>query len=603
MLRFMAFAWHEDRADRSEEIRACLADVAKHDAAPWSLGCSAPGLEVWWADGGPNCSKPVVLPDGGVLLGRVLSRAKGYPTWKPEAQNAAASSHDPAVRTQWLFASVWGSYVGFLPRSPDHPPAVLRDPAGGLPCFRTNWRDFDVFTSNVELFRALPGLSISIDYRALAIDVRLPLVCKARTCLAEIEKILPGECLLLGTPLTRKFLWDPIAISGQPLKVGTAQAAELLRETIREVTAALARPYPRILLNLGGLDSSILLTCLAALQNGSDIDCVNFYTDALSGDERRYTAGMAAHVGVDLVEQRLDPDLVDLDLWGCQEMGASPPPMFDALTQAGDVHALAANRDAAAMFYGTGGDSVFYQVPDIFSALDYVSTGFASGRLLRTAVEAAQYGGRSLAYTAREMIREKIAPRRCHDTILGLLDTSDLQQFLGREMPADWRSPRNLHPMLEPDDAFPKGKYYHILSSAFFDTEMHRYRFPTPRDIDHVCPLVAQPVIELCLKIPTWQLADGGVNRGLARRAFWQDLPRAVAGRTSKSTTESIYDRLIARHLPKLRETLLDGKLAKAGFLKREQLELALGSSDRLSINSPAMLFDLFAWESWARKW
>jgi asparagine synthase (glutamine-hydrolysing) len=285
-------------------------------------------------------------------------------------------------------------------------------------------------------------------------------------------------------------------------------------------------------------------------------------------------------------------------------MGPSPPALFDCLTLASDIHGLADELDADVLSYGTGGDSVFFQAPYIFSALDYVAEKAPAANLPRVALEAAQYGGRSLASTLVAMASERWRPRPCFETIINLLDAEAVASYLESGPPADWRSPEHLHPMLKPDDGFPKGKYYQILGSAFFDLDSHRYRFPQRREFDYICPLVAQPFVETCLKIPTWQLADGGVSRGLARRAFRKDLPSEIAGRTSKSSTEGVYEQVFARNLPRLREALLDGVLARSGFFSVERLEKALdGQRDRLAANDPAMLFDLYAWEGWASRW
>lgn len=603
MYRFLAFAW-QDPEDRAGEIRQSIDETAARDGRAWSPAYRRRGLEVWHADDRPGRMDSIPLPDGGVILGRVLSRMDGFPDWTSCSLTEAAGGPDPAGKAEWLFANVWGSYVGFFPPQHGQAPAAVRDPGGGLPCYRVRWNGFDVFTSNIELLGSFPGLRLSVDLEALTSHVLLPLVGKARTCLKEVGEVLPGECLRLSAETTRAFLWNPVALSRDYLQVDTVEAARLMRDGLVDVADALARPFRRILHNLGGLDSSILLSCLAAARGAPEITCVNFYSESFGGDERRYARTMAAHVGVKLVERRLEPERVDLDIWRTQEMGASPPVGFDSLTLAGDVHGLAQGLDVDVLSYGTGGDGVLFQAPYIFPALDYVAMRAPAAQLGRTALEAAQHGGRSLASTLREMILERLRPPPCFDSIIKLLDPGILADFLGPGRPADWRSPSHLHPMLRPDDKFPKGKYYQILGSAFFDLESHRHRFPSHREFDYICPLLAQPFVELCLRIPTWQLADGGVSRGLARRAFWKDLPREISGRTSKSTTEGMYERLVDRSLPALRETLLDGVLARAGFFDLGRLETALsGSRDPLIVAEPAMLFDLYAWEAWASRW
>lgn len=603
MFRFLAFAWQDPHQERAEEIRQRIDGIAACDGGAWALAYRTQGLEVWHAGDMPGRMETIPLPDGGALLGRILSRTDGFPEWRPCSLADAASSPDPVRKAEWLFANVWGSYVGFFPQQRGHALAVVRDPSGALPCYRVRWSGFDVFTSNIEALKPLPGLHLSIDFEALTTSVLLPLVCKADTCLKGVREVLPGECLGVSGQESRAFLWDPIALSRNSLDIDTDEAAALMRETLIKVVDASVRPYRRVLHNLGGLDSSIVLSCLTAARSAPEITCVNFYTASFGGDERGYARTMAAHAGVPLVERRLEPDRVDLDVWRLQELPPSPT-MFDSLTMAGDVHGLAEDLAVDVLSYGTGGDCVFFQAPYIFSALDYVAARGPVGKLGQTALEAAQYGGRSLASTVREMVRERLRPQPCFEAIIGLLDPGDTAQYLDVILPADWKSPKHLHPVFEPDEGFPKGKYYQIIGSSFFNLEFHRHRFPRLREFDYICPLLAQPFVELCLQIPTWHLADGGISRGLARRAFRKDLPREIVGRTSKSSSGGVYERLLTRNLLTLREALLDGILTQVGFFNRERLEMALGDQrDQLSAADPATLFDLYAWEVWASRW
>jgi hypothetical protein len=45
---------------------------------------------------------------------------------------------------------------------------------------------------------------------------------------------------------------------------------------------------------------------------------------------------------------------------------------------------------------------------------------------------------------------------------------------------------------------------------------------------DVVSPLYAQPVLETLLRIPLYRLFEGGRDRGLARRAFENDVPEPI---------------------------------------------------------------------------
>jgi asparagine synthase (glutamine-hydrolysing) len=604
MYRFIAFAWTNCQDGCADAIRSGVETIAAADGRSWSCAHRAPGLEVWHTGSDARCMTSTPLPEGGVLLGRALSRAAGYPSWRPSSLRSVALSDDPSAQAKWLFANIWGSYVVFLPPQHGHPQAVARDPSGGLPCYRVQWDGFEVFASHADTFRDLPKLLLSVNFDALVTNALLPLVSKASTGLNEVHEILAGECLYLGDQTARQFLWSPIAFATDPLLLGVDEAAELLRDTLRDIVKAVSRPHKHVLHHLGGLDSSILLTCLTDNPERAMISCVNFYTNSYSGDERHYAREMASHVGVPLIEGELRPERVELDFWRTQEMGATPPAMFDCLTLASDLHRLAEALDADAQTYGTGGDSIFFQAPFVFPALDYVTARAPLSGLPRVALEAAQYGGKSLVSTIADMCRERLRPQSCFESIVKLIEPDIVRDFLHPAFSSFKALPEHLHPMLRPNDELPKGKYYQLLGASFFNAEGYGYHVPHRREFTHVFPLMTQPFIELCLRLPTWQLAEGGVSRGLARRAFQRDLPRNILGRTSKSAIDGLYKQVFARNVLLLRETLLDGILVKAKFLNRDRLEKVLNEDfDQLSVTDPGMLLDFYAWEVWASRW
>jgi asparagine synthase (glutamine-hydrolysing) len=123
------------------------------------------------------------------------------------------------------------------------------------------------------------------------------------------------------------------------------------------------------------------------------------------------------------------------------------------------------------------------------------------------------------------------------------------------------------------------------------------------RAAELIHPLLSQPVVELCLSIPADMLAEGGRDRGLARRAFTERLPPAVIERRSKGDLTGFYGAAIAHGLPELRETLLEGRLVARGVLDARVLSNTL-DLDRLAVQGRhGEIMALAALELWARCW
>ena len=103
---------------------------------------------------------------------------------------------------------------------------------------------------------------------------------------------------------------------------------------------------------------------------------------------------------------------------------------------------------------------------------------------------------------------------------------------------------------------------------------------------ERTLPLLSQPLVELCLRIPTYVLIRSGRDRALARRAFANDLPAEIIARYAKGRADHHSRNILDANLAFVRELLLDGALVQKGLLNRTNLELYLTRTDRLPIFS-----------------
>ncbi len=92
----------------------------------------------------------------------------------------------------------------------------------------------------------------------------------------------------------------------------------------------------------------------------------------------------------------------------------------------------------------------------------------------------------------------------------------------------------------------PKGKLWQLSLLCA------RRNFTSPFDRDDdpepVSPLLSQPILELCLRIPSWYQVHGHRDRALARDAFRDDLDPRIAGRTSKGGGEMLALSILERN-------------------------------------------------------
>jgi asparagine synthase (glutamine-hydrolysing) len=113
-------------------------------------------------------------------------------------------------------------------------------------------------------------------------------------------------------------------------------------------------------------------------------------------------------------------------------------------------------------------------------------------------------------------------------------------------------------------------------------------------------PLLSQPILELCLRIPVYVLRDGGQDRALARAAFADVLPPEILSRTSKGNTHSHMHEVFENNLPLIREILPGGYLVTEGFIDGATLEDLL-NQHRAAEPYMVEILDYVCVESWAR--
>lgn len=157
------------------------------------------------------------------------------------------------------------------------------------------------------------------------------------------------------------------------------------------------------------------------------------------------------------------------------------------------------------------------------------------------------------------------------------------------------------HPWTSELHALPIGKQVQIY---FLSELVNRHRPLGGRgQFEEHNPLISQPLLTACLRIPTYLLLTGGKARGLARAAFSDHVPQEIRDRKDKGGTTSFVIDLIRDNCSSIADLLLDGVLAQKHIIDRTRLEPHLRQSVPIG---PDQLFSLLACisaEIWARTW
>ena len=598
MFRYLALAWN---VERPSQVRlAQQLALQRLATAGWQTAYQRPGLHVLvtGAVSGINELYPLQAEQG-VVLGKLFRRSE---LTQASPRNVVLDSResDAIVRSggRALVRDYWGRYVSFL-RGHAGGFQVLRDPSGTLPCFLMHVQGITITFSWLEDVLGLtPDLQRpSVNADALAARLVHGDLTGRGTALRGITQVLPGEAMQLsGQAAAGTLLWNAVEQAQLAPIEDLAEAADTLHSTVRACAQAWAGCYGSILLRLsGGVDSSILLSCLASGMTPSRVTCVNYHSPGIDSDERHYARLAAARAQRELIErERVEHFRLETILHA-----APTPTPANHVGRMGSAQMdaqLAAALGATALFTGGGGDQLFFEFRQCWPAADYLLLHGLDRGFPRAALDAARLGQVSVW----RAIRLGLADRLRSEAPVPMPPRSP-HLFTEAALAQSAQGTRFLHPALQQATGLPIGKRTQTRQL------MHPipYYDPFEREAapEMVNPLLSQPLVELCLRLPTYVLTQGGRGRALARRAFAADLPPAITHRRAKGGMEEHIRGVLLDNLDFAKGLLLEGELVRLGLIDRARTEALLGSGPDTLAGRAGEVHTCLAIEAWLRHW
>ncbi len=600
MFRYVAFVWNDQDAAARQSAHGLL--QRQGAAGPdWCVALRGGGVEVRYtrADG-DSCVAYELAERDGVVLGNLFARSpEGVSTAVPRPLGAADSRAMLDTNGRHLIESFWGRYVAFLHDAHARATWVVRDPSGGLPCYLARRRGVDLYFSCIDDIADLLDAPLEVNWPYLRASVCFLREHSSGTALSAITQVLAGECVELRAGAAKRFFyWDPLAIANSEVMEDPRQAAAAMRQCARDVVQAWASLHPHLLLSLsGGLDSSIVLACLKDAPSRPRITCFHYYPLGADLDERAFARAAAAQAGVDLIERPRDSSFSLQPLLTVRR--APEPTNYPYFLEHSRLDAqLAAEHRAAAVVIGYGGDQLFYQQRGEWAPGDFLHRRGLRPGVLRVALDAAQMDQLSIW----QVLREALAGLLLHQRWSPLQEAGRLRPLLLPDVIAEARrSAGFLHPLLRHPRGAPSGKLWHAHQiSQPFD-----FYDPLGREgeAERLAPLFSQPLMELCLRIPSYVLTHGGWDRAVARRAFYDDLPPGIRNRRHKGGIEEHLRLTLQHNRPFLRELLLDGALVREGIIDRARVaEVLSGRATRIAAGAGELL-EYAGIEAWLTRW
>ena len=487
-----------------------------------------------------------------------------------------------------LLSNFWGGYL-LIHADAAGAIHVLRDPSGALPCYIRREAGRVILAGDIrDLVAPGPG---AVDYRELARTLASGDARGRKTCLVGVEELIAGECLVVQDGAVRSETWwspfDHMTYSRDDL----GDLAAKLRETVADCVGSWASCYSSILLGAsGGLDSSIVAA--AAVPRSTQLTGLTLVGPGADGDERRYSRVLANSLGMDLRDAAFDLAHIDVERAVAPHLPWPVAPIFKQSIEAIHRH-FEAELSLDAHFSGNGGDGIFCSVR---SAVPLLDRFLAEGPRLELA-ETMRDIGTVTGANGVAVLRHACSRYRRRGGRHGpRFDAAGLDCGLAAELEEEGAT----HPWLQPATSVLPGKTVH--ATYLMRTHKSIELYPRADAPPHVAPLHAQPIVELCLSIPTWMWIAEGRNRAVARRAFEGWLPPLVIDRTSKGGPGDFHLMIYREYREALHAMLRDGALVGAGVFDPALLDKREDPSWRGTARRHRILA-LAAAESWARWW
>lgn len=562
MFKFAAIIWNPREGATPAVEHAARVLTTGHSA--YRSCYSGPGCKVFCIARSPNTMRSHLL-DGrkGLVVGRLFHRHSHR-----EVTSVIESDEIGRILSgagHHFIKAYWGNYVAiFDTTGGTH---IVKDPTGSLPCYYLEQPEFVLVFSCLSTPHAL-GIPLSPNETYIRARLFRGSMIAGVAPFHGVRRLHGGECLIVeqNRSLRTRLYWTPRDFRPEAdMSIGESRAK--LSEVVRSCTSAwLTQAEPALHRLSGGLDSSIVLACLTGSLAQPDVLSYTYFQDHIDNDERPWARLAAQAAECKHLEWQLDPLSIDLSIGMSMPAAVEPLSVLPYYQRTAIETPLAAQHGARVVFNGDGGDSGFggdsiHEA--VAESLHY--RGVRIG-LLRLAHLVAMRSKRSTIEVLTSALRDRhgVAPER-----ITHMTTRAVARDLREEEP-----PAVRHPWFEghgPADRFIIPRLGGLLATPrFYD---HAGEAP-----DVISPLYSQPVIETLLRIPVEHLFVDGRERGLARQAFEADVPPQILDRLWKDRAPTFVEKLVSTNRRWLREVLLDGILARAGWLDRKAVELALST-------------------------
>ncbi len=522
--------------------------------------------------------------DAGVVLGDVFRRH--VPTEAFDGHEGAQDEITRIFHDGEASAQLWGDFVAvWFQREELY---LCHSPCGALNLFHTNWGDVLLVASDAEILLSVAQRPRSPNWAIIAHHLAYDDLCTGETCLEGVREIRCGEVgVWRDGQMSVKPTWNPWVFADSNAAIWSRNdALELVKREIFRCIGSRRNLSEKYVLDLsGGLDSSILAA--VGSSTGVTNTAINLFNPESEGDERFYARSVANHLEMDLIEAMPPTDAIDPLHCARPHL---PRPYGRAFLQAFECTSMALMKEVNGTAYlnGGGGDAVFCHLQSSAPVVDALKTFGHAPNAFRVAYDvarAAQCNVWDVGMKAGlKFVRGKDWDTRAPNFEFLTNDFPSVAGALKTTGAAPARAPL-------------PGKVEQI--HGIFNCLYSLNSFARSDEMKGVFPLLSQPLVEACLRIPSWIWLGEGRNRLIARYAVEPMLPHAVVWRKSKGGLGQLQRDTIRAKRSLVLEMLTKGSLAQNGLIDCRSIQDELRTDQSHRVAKVMRIMRLCDFEAW----
>jgi asparagine synthase (glutamine-hydrolysing) len=573
MDRFVAIIWDQEDRPQQSQVNA-WSEALRRQSPKWVRVLDAPGLRVFSyhhrGDG------PVVTRwdgENGIVIGVLFERGeekKGrvQKVGSGEARRVIASQGDRLIR------NYWGNYVALWRDAEKRETTVLRDPCGAVPCFMTRQNGVQLLFAHAEDVADLPGVSWTIDWQCLQAFILFNYFVTEHTGLREVKELLAGERMKIGDreAISRSWAWSGVEIAAHPNTQSAEDARVELREAAEACFGAWGNECGKIVVSVsGGLDSSIMVNLLSR-ESGAAITGIHYVGVGYEGYEVKLARMAAKNASVDLMEVEQDPARDDVRRILRADGMARPKQQLLAVLIDDLSVGVADCVGARCFMIGQGGDNLFITRHSArYVAADYLRLRGPGAGFWRAAYESASLHQQSVWKGIGDGFQAELLGRRWRP--FEILQSEAFVKNCPMTEEAVLGIPQGylMHPWFADASRLPLAKGEHLGNIVALQNYYVDHWRGIERDV--IYPYISQPIVEFCLRTPTFDLIEGGADRGLQRSAFADIIPVEVRRRTAKGGANYYSMSVMQANLGFYRDLVANGSLIKQAWFDSKRMQ------------------------------